>query len=173
MSQFSDVIKNRYSVRSFTNQPVEQEKIDAIIQAGMDAPTAVNAQPIKIWVLQSPQACKNACDSLPFEWAKEAQVFFVVGTKATDAWVRGQDGYNFADVDGAIVATHMMLTITDQGLGSTWCGHFDPAILKKHFPDMNDYHLIAVFPTGYINQGHDPNPRHFQSKSKEEMVQTY
>ena len=58
MSQFSDVIKNRYSVRSFTNQPVEQEKIDAIIQAGMDAPTAVNAQPIKIWVLPIAKAIR-------------------------------------------------------------------------------------------------------------------
>lgn len=173
MSQFADVVKNRYSVRSFTHQEVQQEKIDAIVQTGMDAPTAVNAQPIKIWVLKSEQARANACESLPFEWAKDAQVFFVVGTNAKDAWVRGQDGYNFADVDGAIVATHMMLAITDQGLGSTWCGHFDPALLKQHFTDMNDYHLIAVFPTGYISQGHQPNPRHNQSKSKDQLVQTY
>lgn len=48
--------RKRYSVRSYSDRPVEQEKIDQILQAAMIAPTAVNYQPQKIYVLKSDDA---------------------------------------------------------------------------------------------------------------------
>ena len=56
---------------------------------------------------------------------------------------------NYADVDASIVATHIMLAIHDEGLGSTWCGHFDQAKVKELFPETEKYNLIAMFPVGY------------------------
>lgn len=51
---FLELVKERYSsVRKFTNQKVEQEKIDLILEAGRLAPTAVNFQPQRILVLDS------------------------------------------------------------------------------------------------------------------------
>ena len=172
MKSFLELSKERYSVRGFTNQPVEKEKIDAIIEAGQVAPTAVNNQPVKIWVIESEEAKKVIDNAHPFNWAKDAPVTLVVGANKDQAWVRQQDDYNFADIDASIVATHMMLEIVDQGLGSTWCGHFDPKILKEAFPQMKDYNLVAMFPIGYIASDIKPNPRHTQYKTKEEMVET-
>lgn len=50
---FLEFSRKRYSVRSYSDRPVEQDKIDKILQAAMIAPTAVNYQPQKIYVLKS------------------------------------------------------------------------------------------------------------------------
>lgn len=45
---FLQLAADRYSVRSFSDRPIEQEKMDRILKAGQLAPTAVNFQPQKI-----------------------------------------------------------------------------------------------------------------------------
>jgi nitroreductase len=52
---FQQVIRDRFSVRQYMDRAVEQEKIDAILEAGRIAPTAKNLQPIKIYVVNSPE----------------------------------------------------------------------------------------------------------------------
>ena len=56
---FMDLAKNRYSERYFDTKPVEQEKIDKILEAGRTAPTACNYQPQRIYVIQSEEALKK------------------------------------------------------------------------------------------------------------------
>ena len=53
---FMELAKNRYSERFFDPRPVEQEKLDQILEAGRIVPTACNYQPQRIMVLQSPEA---------------------------------------------------------------------------------------------------------------------
>ena len=45
---FQELAKNRYSVRSFKDTPIEEEKLNLILEAGRVAPTACNNQPQKI-----------------------------------------------------------------------------------------------------------------------------
>lgn len=73
-------------------------------------------------------------------------------------------------MDAAIVATHIMLTIHNEGLGSTWVGHFDAPKLKEFFPEMADYDLIAIFPVGYPAENGVPSPRHEVRKEMSEIV---
>ena len=53
MKDFLSLAKERYSVRAYTGQPVEQEKLAAILEAGRVAPTAHNNQPQRVMVVQS------------------------------------------------------------------------------------------------------------------------
>ena len=46
---FSDLVKQRYSVRKYDSRPIEAEKLAAILEAGRLAPTAVNYQPSGSW----------------------------------------------------------------------------------------------------------------------------
>lgn len=50
---FLELSKARFSVRSFSERPVELEKLHSILEAGQVSPTACNLQPQKILVLQS------------------------------------------------------------------------------------------------------------------------
>ena len=46
--EFEEVIRERKATRKFSDKPLEQEKLDKILEAGRLAPTAKNIQPIKI-----------------------------------------------------------------------------------------------------------------------------
>ena len=51
---FAKLAAERYSLRKFSDRPVEAEKLAAVLESGRNAPTAHNFQPQRILVLQSP-----------------------------------------------------------------------------------------------------------------------
>ena len=164
---FLSLAESRFSCRSFSDKPVEQEKLDKIIKAGMLAPTAVNKQPFKIFEIREDKADKLRM-ATPFTF--DAKEFLLIGADNKIAYTRPFDSKNFAEIDATIVATHIMLAVHDLGLGTTWVGHFDEKILKLHFPEINGYSIIAIFPIGYPSENAEINPMHYQSKSKDEIL---
>ena len=170
MKDFLALSHERYSVRKFSDKPVEEEKLDKIIEAALAAPTAVNYQPVRLWSLRSEDAIEKFLSCTKFEFFKNISAVIVVGGKLDEAWVRPADKRCFADVDASIVATHIMLEIHDLGLGSTWIGHFDAPRLAGLFPDMGGCELIAAFPIGYPAEDCEPSPRHSQRRSRSELV---
>ena len=77
---------------------------------------------------------------------------------------------NYAEVDGAIVATHLMLAVKAEGLDTTWVGMFDAFKLQSLFADMKGYELIALFPIGYADESAKPSPRHEDRRAIEKAV---
>lgn len=57
---FMELAQNRFSERHFDPRPVEDEKLQQILEAGRIAPTACNYQPQRIYVLKSPEALEKA-----------------------------------------------------------------------------------------------------------------
>ncbi|HIT86958.1 MAG TPA: nitroreductase family protein [Candidatus Coprocola pullicola] len=56
---FMEISKKRVTVRKFAQTPVEDDKIQKILEAGRWSPTAVNAQPQRILVLNTPESLKK------------------------------------------------------------------------------------------------------------------
>ena len=166
---FLTLAEKRFSCRKFSEKPVEQEKIDNIIKAGLLAPTAVNKQPFKIFEVKSDKIEKLK-KATPFTF--NAPVFLIVGADASSSYVRQFDNKNFAQIDATIVATHMILEVQDLGLGTTWVGHFDEKILKSEFPQMEKYEIVSIFPIGYPSENAVISPMHSQSKSKADVLET-
>ena len=52
---FMDLAKNRYYERFFDPRPVEQEKLDQILEAGRLVPTACNYQPTASMCSEAPR----------------------------------------------------------------------------------------------------------------------
>ena len=92
----------------------------------------------------------------------------MLGVKPEQAWTRAEDGHNFADVDGGIVGAHILLSVCEQGLGTTWVGRMDPAVLISEFPEMEGYEIVGIFPIGY--PAGQPGHNHEKRKPLEEMV---
>lgn len=168
MTDFLELARSRYSCRSFSERPVEAEKLDALVEAAVAAPTAVDRQPWHLWVVESSDAVARLSALTRFGFG--ARVILVLGARADEAWVRKYDGRNFADVDASIVGTHIMLAAHDLGLGTTWVGHFDAPAVQEAFPETAGYDLVALFPLGYPAEGDEPSPRHFERKGVEELV---
>lgn len=165
---FLETAEKRYSCRSFREQTVEQEKIDAILRAAQTAPTAVNQQPFKIFLAANDQsAALREAGRIRFV----SPLLLVVGADPARAWIRKEDGRNFADVDASIAATHIMMEVQEQGLATVWVGHFDVAGLKRAYPQMRDLDLIAVFPIGYASEDAQPSSMHAERRPIEELVE--
>ena len=167
--EFNELIRDRFSCRALSDKEIPHDVLGRIFEAARLAPTAVNKQPFKIWAVESPFARAKIAETTNYTFG--AGVFLVVGGKADEAWVRQYDERNFADVDASIIAAYIMLAIHNEGLRSTWVGHFDAEKLKGFFPQMADYDLIAVFPIGYPTEKGTPSPRQAQRKSVMEIVE--
>ena len=168
--EFNDILRKRYSCRTFASQAVEQEKIDLILEAGRMAPTAVNKQPVHVWAVSRPDTLEAVKGVTRSNYG--APLLLIVGCRPSDAWVRRYDGKNGAEVDAAIVATHLMLAAENEGLSTLWVGSFDPAQLKTILPESDGYELIAMINVGYPSQASQPSPKHAIRKPSGEFVTT-
>ncbi|MCI8328547.1 MAG: nitroreductase [Oscillibacter sp.] len=158
----------RYSLRKFSTQPVEQEKLDLILEAGRNAPTAHNNQPQRIFVLRSPEALEKAdgCTAAHFH----PPVILVVAYDAAVSWKRETDGKDHGEIDAAIAATQMMLQAADLGLGTTYVGMFEPDKLLAAFPEMEGTVPIAMLPLGYPAEGAHPARLHSERRPIGELA---
>ncbi|MBR5091230.1 MAG: nitroreductase family protein [Ruminiclostridium sp.] len=168
MKDFLELAKARYSVRGFDGRDIPEEDINKIIEAGIAAPTAVNYQPIKIWAFRSEEARAKLISCTGMKFIEPAKVIFAVGADPAQAWTRPSDKKSFADVDAAIVITHMLLEIHDLGYGSTWIGHFDVNALGELFPETKAYNMIGLIPVSGIAM--EPSERHPRRKPRSEIV---
>ena len=158
----------RYSLRKFSDQPIEAEKLNLVLEAGRNAPTAHNKQPQRIFVLQSPEAWETVelCTAMHFH----APMTLVVAYDPADAWVREYDGKNHGEIDAAIAVTQMMLEAADLGLGTTYVGVFEADKLLEQFPEMAGLVPIALLPIGYPAENARPSRLHESRKPLEELV---
>ncbi len=156
---FLELAKNRYSVRKFSDKKVENEKLNLILEAGRVAPTAVNYQPQRILVINDEATLEKVkqCTKCHFN----APVILIVCYDKDVAW-KNEEGISQGVVDASIVTTHMMLETTNVGLGSTWVGVYDRALLVEKLNIPENLELVALLPIGYI--GEDCKPAHLHEK---------
>ncbi|WP_414470025.1 nitroreductase family protein [Methanobacterium sp. ACI-7] len=146
--EFLDLIKSRYSVRAYKNEPVEKEKLEKILEAARFAPTAVNYQPFRLIVIQTKDREDELKQIYQAEWFSQAPLIICVCTEAQNAWVR-KDGKNFVDVDATIVMDHIILAATSLGLGTCWIGAFDVDAARKFLSVPANVEPLVFTPLGY------------------------
>ena len=167
--KFMNLVHDRYSVRKFSDKPVEKEKLELVLQAGRLAPTAGNLQPQRILVIESGEAMEALKKCTPCHFG--APMALLVCYDKTASAKRHYDNYNTGEADASIIATHMLLQIADLGLGSTWVAHFDPAAVREEFALPEHFVPVALLPLGYPAEDAAPNQQmHFQRKTLEETV---
>ena len=166
---FEKLSAARYSLRKFDARPVEQEKLDLILESGRNAPTAHNNQPQRIFVIQSPEALEKADAFLYCHL--HSPVIIAVGYDPKEAWHREHDNKDHGEIDATIAATQMMLQAADLGLGTTYVGMFEPEKLHAAFPEQLEGLVpIALLPLGYPAEGAHPSRLHTDRKPLEELV---
>lgn len=165
---FDKLLDKRFSVRKFSAAPVEQIKLDAILEAGRIAPTAANRQPQKLLVLNQADALAELDGCTPCRYG--APLALVVCADKDAAWVRKYDEENSCAVDASIVATYMMLAAENLGLGTLWVMHFEPAKLIEAF--RLPAHIIpeAILMMGYPTEDAQPSDRHHERNPIETMA---
>lgn len=165
---FLELAHSRFSVLEYSEGPVEQEKIDRIIEAGLAAPTACNFQPQRIHIIDNDEGRQKLNRIVPSKYY--VPVAFLVCYSKRECWKRPMDGKSSGDIDASIVATHMLLEATELGLGSIWVMYWDPQKVKAAFELEEDLEPVALLIAGYRSEKAKPRAGHLSRKAKEDII---
>jgi nitroreductase len=146
--EFSVLVEERYSVRAYEPDPVEDEKLEKVLEAARLAPTAANRQPFQLIVIHTEGREEELLEIYNKAWFVEPPLVICACGLLERAWTRG-DGKNFTDVDVAIAMDHLILAAANEGLGTCWVGAFDPDAARETLGLPDDVEPIAFTPLGY------------------------
>jgi nitroreductase len=146
--EYFELIRNRYSVRAYKPDPVEEEKLQQILEAARIAPTAANRQPFKIIVVHTAGRKAELSKIYQREWFVQAPLLICAVGVPRNAWVRG-DNRRYLDVDVAIVMDHLVLAAANQGLGTCWVAAFDAKAARQILQLPDEVEPLIFTPLGY------------------------
>ncbi len=152
-----DAIKGRRSVRKYSDKPIEDEKLELILEAGRLAPSSTNGQNWQFIVVRDKgklQKLMEAADGQPSVGQAPCAIV-VCGTKQ-----RIMDcGQPTDTVDCSIALSYMILEAHTLGLGTCWLGHFYADKVKKALHIPEDVSVVAFTPLGYPAENPEVRPR--------------
>ncbi|MGE4537471.1 MAG: nitroreductase family protein [Desulfovibrio sp.] len=115
-----EAIHTRRSIRAFTEAPVSEADMDAILRAAMAAPSAGNAQPWHFIILDD-RATMDAIVAIHAHAAmiRQAPVAVVVAAELAQ---EKYPGFGYWTLDCSAAVENMLLAARGLGIGSVWCG---------------------------------------------------
>lgn len=165
---FLDLAKHRCTVRSFTEEPIEQDKLEYILEAGRVAPTACNKQPQCIIVVRNPENIRKVEKAYK---TFGSPCILIICRDTREALIRPFDNKCSGDLDIGIITDHMMLAAREKGIGSVMVGLFDPAIIRTEFNIPGYIEPTALLILGYPkNDFSDPDRHKKMRKPLEKTV---
>jgi nitroreductase len=146
MDVFQAIIQ-RYSCRSYDPRPIEDDKLNKILEAARFAPSANNRQDWRFVVVAEPDTraklCKAANDQKFFN---EAPVVIAACSTSSHVMTCGQP---VAPIDVAIALEHIALQATEVGLATCWIGSFHPDKVKDILGIPEDVTVVELMTLGY------------------------
>ena len=155
--EYSDLIAARYSVRAYRPDPVEDEKLQAILEAARLAPVATNCQPFQLIVLPCAGRKEEIGRIYRRPWFVQAPLVIAVCAISSQAWVREGDRFNARLIDAAIVADHLILAATNLGLGTCWIAAFNVEAARSVLRLPEEAEPVIFTPLGY--PADEPGPK--------------
>lgn len=166
--EFNKVIKERYSVRNFKSDKISPEVLKNLLEIINDIPTATNAQPQKIYILESEES-RNKINKLAKTY--HAPVVLLICADTNIAWHSPfEPEYNSAEMDGSITATYLMLKAYELGLGSLFIRWFNPKEVHQEFNLPNHIKPICLLAIGYPSADSKPSSQHYIKKPLDTLI---
>ena len=143
-----DAIKKRYSVRSYQDKEVEEEKLASIFEAARLAPSASNRQEWRFVAVRDKNRRQQLSEAASGQqFVREAPVVIACCAE-TDGHVMAC-GHPCFLIDAAIAIDHITLRAAELGLGSCWIGSFDQEEVKNILDIPNEITVVELLTVGY------------------------
>jgi len=163
--EFLELAKKRYSCRAYKSDPIEDDKLQQVLEAARLAPTACNLQPFQLIVIHTKGREADLRRIYSSSWFTQAPIIICACGIPSESWKR-RDGKNYCEVDMTIAMDHLILAATNLGLGTCWIGAFNPDSAREILGLPDDVEPIAFTPLGYPQD----SPGHKSRKSLNEIV---
>ena len=146
-----EVIRKRYSCRAYQDKPVEQEKLDEILEAARQAPSAKNLQDWRFVVVTDNQIKSKVagCTNHPEAFSK-AGVIIVACSNNSEVMRCGQA---LGPIDVAIALEHIALQAAELELATCWIGSFETGKVRAIMGVPEDVAIIELMALGYPAKG--------------------
>jgi nitroreductase len=160
---FFEVVEKRRSIRAYKGKPVEDHKLQRILETANRAPSAGNLQAYEIYLVRDEKRqaalVKAAKDQEFLAQAPIVLVFCTHGARAEATYSeRGTQLY--ALQDATIACTYAMLTATALGLSTVWVGAFNESEVAAIVGVPEGQRPVAMLPIGYAaEEPHAPRRR--------------
>lgn len=153
-----EAIRQRRSIRNYADRPVEEEKLNLILEAGRLAPSAANRQEWRYVVVKEKETRQKLMKAAKGQSFVGQAAVVIAACAETDNHVMscGQLSY---PIDVAISVDHMTLKALEEGLGTCWVGAFDEDEVKKTLGIPDDIRVVELLTLGYPTDVPPPRPR--------------
>lgn len=153
-----ELIKSRQSDRKYSDQKIEKDKLDRIIEAGRMAPSACNAQPWKFIIVTEPGLLLKIADAASAKligmngFVSQAPVLLVVireepnMTSKIGGTIKNKD-YSLIDI--GIASENICLQAKAEGIGSCMIGWFDEKLVRKILDIPKAKRVELIITLGY------------------------
>lgn len=162
---FQTLVQQRYSVRKYKSDPVDQEILNQVLLAAQFAPTAANRQPFRLIIIHAKGKENQLKKIYDRDWFVKAPILICACGIPEQGWIRA-DGKPYLDVDIAIVMDHVSLAAADLGLGTCWVASFDIEETRKIFNIPPEAEPIIFMTLGFPAD----EPGEKERKSMEDLV---
>lgn len=144
----AEAIRVRRSNRMFLAQEVDQEKLEAVLEAGRLAPSARNRQEWRFIVVTNPSLRERLTEAA-YGQAFVAQAPVTIVVCDTGGEYMMTCGQPAGTVDGSIALSFMILQAAELGLGTCWLGKYDEAKVKDILNIPPNVRVVGITPLGY------------------------
>ena len=119
----AEATKRRSSTRGYTSQPLSEAEVEALLRAGLQAPTATNRQEIHFTVLRdgNPILKEIEDEKNRLREITEPQKNFYYDAPVV-ILLSAESGFRWSSVDAGIAVENIALTAEELGLGSLIIG---------------------------------------------------
>ena len=155
-----DLILSRRSIRRYETKYISEEVLKQILEAGRQAPSAANRQPIRFVIVKDHDLLQNLCDNLITRFVKYAPVA-IVGCADIQSLLTGK----WAVVDTTIAMQNMVIAAWTLGIGSCWIGACNEEKVKELLKIPDKWKVVALVTLGYPAE----QPKQREKKPVEEM----
>ena len=162
---FLELVSSRYAVRSYQSRPVEQDKLEHVLEAVRLAPSGSNRQPWRFVIVRDAETRRRlvpACANQQFV-AQAPVVVAGVGLMPERIMRCGMPG---DPIDVAIAMEHLALAATAEGLGTCWIGAFYQEQVREVLGIPDSVAVVEMMTLGYPAD----NPRPKSRKLMDEIV---
>jgi len=153
-----EAVSKRRSIRKYKDTPVEDEKLQNILEVARIAPSAANRQEWKFIVVKNKETREKLVEAANGQaFVGEAPVTIVAcSTESERVMPCGQYAYT---VDISIAVSFMILEATALGLGTCWLGAFDEEKVRNILNIPERIRVPAMFTVGYADESPHQRPR--------------
>lgn len=160
--EFFEVLEARRSVRVYERKPIEEEKLQKVLEAINTAPSAGNLQAYEVVLVHDRQRIRQLAqashDQTSIEDAPVVLVF--VANPLRNSHTYGRRGEHlYCMQDATIACTIAHLAATALGLSSCWIGAFDDEAVAKIVGAEPPLQVTAILPIAYPAEHPAPRPR--------------